>query len=369
MNDFMTSYQLIVIVILGLWLVPLLTAWVRYDLLPHSALVFVGIFSAPLILLDDILLAFELVNQVPFLLSLFSFSPVLIAMLCFLSVQKMVIKNPPSPVLHYAVTGLLVLAELPFLLVDNALKLQMKVGLVGQFASYWPYYTYHLLLAVAITAYAVMAVKLLKDYDDNLSEHTVDVAFYRFRVLTMMIAVLGAVGVTGALTVVLIGTDSMYVSRWQAVLSVMNSVALWMVMLVLVERRRFAPCPFEYEALKKKIPEERMQVVLEKAEQAIIKYKAYRKKGLLIQHLCDAADVEPVELAVSSHAILNRNFRAFVYHYRLEYAKLLLTRTDIKVSAVARRLGFDSEKYLSDIFIKYVESMNRSVDPDMELDD
>lgn len=365
----MTSYQLIIIVLLGLWLVPLLTAWVRYDLLPHSAMVFIGIFCAPLILTDDILIAFGMVNQLSFLLSLFSFTPVLIAMLCFLSVQKMVIKHPPNPLLHYAVIGLLILAELPFLLVDNELKLQMKVGLVGQIGAFWPYYIYHLMLAIAITAYAVMSVKLLKDYDENLSEHTVDVGFYRFRVLTMVIAVLGAVGVTGALTVILIATDSMYVSRWQAVLSVMNSVALWMVMLILVERRRFAPCPFEYAALKKKLSEERMQTVLEKAEQAIIKYKAYRKKGLLIQHLCDAADVEPVELAVSSHAILNRNFRAFVYHYRLEYAKLLLTRTDIKVSTVARRLGFDSEKYLSDIFIKYVESMNRSVDPDMEIDD
>ena len=365
----MTSYQLIVIVVSALWLVPLLTAWVRYDLFPHSTMAFVAILCAPLILTDDLLIAFGWAYQTTFLLSLFSFMPVLIAMLCFLSVQKMVKKISPSPNIHYAIIGLLALAELPFLLVDNQLKLQMKVGLVGQIAEYWPFYTYYLLLAIAITTYAVMSVKLLKDYDDNLSEHTVDVDFYRFRVLTSVFALLAAVGVTGALTVILIATDSLFVSRWQAVLSVMNSVVLWAVMLILVERRRFAPCPFEYSALKENLSEAHMQTVLEKAEKAIIKYKAYRKKGLLIQHLCDAASVEPAELAVSSHTLLNRNFRAFVYHYRLEYAKLLLTRTDIKVSTVARRLGFDSEKYLSDVFIKYVESMNRSVDSDMEIDD
>lgn len=365
----MTSYQLIVIAVSGLWLVPLLTAWVRYDLFPHSALVFIAIFCAPLILLDDALIAFGWVNKWVFLLSVFSFIPVLIAILCFLAVQKMVKKYPPSPFLHYAVIGLLALVELPFLLVDNQLKLQMTVGLVGQLAEYWPYYSYYLLLSIAITVYAVMSVKLLKDYDNHLSEHSVDVGFYRFRVLKLVLAILVAVGVTGALTVILIATDSIYVSRWQAVLSVMHSVSLWMVMLVLVERRRFAPCPFEYSALKNKIPEAHMQAVLEKVEKTIIRYKAYRKKGLLIQHLCDAADVEPSELAISSQVLLNRNFRAFVYHYRLEYAKLLLTRTDIKVSTVARRLGFDSDKYLSDIFIKYVESMNRSNDSDMDLDD
>lgn len=76
-----------------------------------------------------------------------------------------------------------------------------------------------------------------------------------------------------------------------------------------------------------------------------------------MRQLSNAAGIEPLELAIASRAILNRNFRAFVYHYRLEYAKLLLTRTDIKVSTVAKRLGFDSEKYLSDIFVKYIRNM------------
>jgi hypothetical protein len=34
-------------------------------------------------------------------------------------------------------------------------------------------------------------------------------------------------------------------------------------------------------------------------------------------------------------------------------------RTDAKVAAVAKRLGFNSEKFLSGIFVKYIEKMGK----------
>jgi YesN/AraC family two-component response regulator len=51
-----------------------------------------------------------------------------------------------------------------------------------------------------------------------------------------------------------------------------------------------------------------------------------------------------------------KNFRRFIFHYRLEYAKNVLLRSDAKLEAVAKRMGINSEKFLSEYFVKHLNS-------------
>ena len=90
----------------------------------------------------------------------------------------------------------------------------------------------------------------------------------------------------------------------------------------------------------------------------MIERKAYKIIGLRIQQFADAAQVESTNLAIASHVLLNRNFRAFVYHYRLEYAKKSAdaNRRQSNLSLLGR-LGFHSEHFLSEMFIEYIQVM------------
>lgn len=366
MNDLISTYQFAIVIALCVWVIPLVSAWVRYDILPHSLYAFICIFVAPVILLNDVLVAFEVVHLAPYLISAFWFAPTLVTILCFLSTQKMLLEKPGKPILHLLVAGLFIIAEIPFLLASSDAKIALVTEpVIGGFFEHWMFYSYHILSAIIIVVYSILAMQNIRQYELHLSEHVVDISFYRFGSLSITFAILSAIGMTGLITVLLVAFNLLPIEEWQTGLAVLYSLILCLVVMSSVEKRRYAPSPLDYKELaEQKYPDEFMQGILSKAEKAMIKHKAYRKKGLRLRQLCNAAEVEPLELAVASRALLNRNFRAFVYHYRLEYAKLLLTRTDIKVSTVAKRLGFDSEKYLSDIFVKYIRNMGQGVDPE-----
>ncbi|ALS99514.1 hypothetical protein AT746_15435 [Lacimicrobium alkaliphilum] len=128
--------------------------------------------------------------------------------------------------------------------------------------------------------------------------------------------------------------------------------------LILMEKRRYAPSPLDYARLSEPdYSEQQLHDALTRAENVMLKLKAYKKIGLRLKEFARAADVDPTLLAIATRTLLKRNFRAFVYHYRLEYAKKILMRSDVRVTDVARRLGFDSERFLSEIFVKYVHKM------------
>ena len=70
----------------------------------------------------------------------------------------------------------------------------------------------------------------------------------------------------------------------------------------------------------------------------------------------DEAGVDPTTLAIALHLELKKNFRGFVYQYRLDYAKNVLLRSDAKIAKVAKRLGLNSEKFLGDVLVKYLRN-------------
>ena len=199
---------------------------------------------------------------------------------------------------------------------------------------------------------------------------------YMFRqAIIGLMATLVGIGFTAIVLTTIVAFGFVEFSWWQTTIHFSYASVILLILVLLLERRRYSPLPLDLEKLSKRIGDENLlRDTLARAEKAMIDRKAYKVIGLRIQQLADAARVEPTNLAIASHVLLNRNFRAFVYHYRLEYAKKVLMRTDAKVSAVARRLGFQSERFLSDMFIKYIEAMganagNELADPIDNQDD
>lgn len=369
MDSLFNTYQLILVFLLIAWIVPVLGIWVRYDRLPHKTAAIIAIFLWPTTLLDEMLRGFHWWQAAPYLAGVFQFAPVLIATLLTLSVERLVIEQKPeNPLRNYIPTAVLFAGQIPFLLLPQSEKTTLLLTPPsGQLLTYWPYYVPYLFSGFVLLYMVARALERLGHYHQNLSDQVVDVNFYRFRALNS--AYIGMVVV--AFVVIAIATGATFgflpAGFWQTLINLLQSGGLLILLVLMLEKRRYAPAPFSQSELEEATyTDAYLRVTLQKAEQAIIHRKAYKHIGLRIRQLADAADVEPLALAVATRSILKRNFRAFIYHYRLEYAKKVLMRTDAKVSSVAKRLGFNSEKFLSTVFIKYIEMMGKEHSPKEE---
>jgi AraC-like DNA-binding protein len=354
--------QLIVVGMGLLWLVSLLAIWVRYDEFRHGALLLSAIVLWPTLIIESFIRAYGLQVQLAFLFGLFNFTPVFLITLLYYCVHKLVIEKALSSTMVYLVPALLIFcAQVPLLILPMDVKTQILLHPpVGNLPIFWPLYG---LFAVSGFMLLVMAIKieeLLANYQHHLSDHVVDINFYKFPVAISMFGALIVVAFFSIIFTALVAFDVVAMSYWQDIINLLQAAIMLVLLLILLARRRYAPSPLNYEGFDKHTySNEYLRDTLTKAEQAIIKSKAYKKIGLRLGQLAHAAKVEPQALAIATRTILNRNFRAFIYHYRLEYAKKVLMRTDAKVAAVAKRLGFNSEKFLSGIFVKYIEKMGK----------
>ena len=345
-----------------IWLAPLMAIWVRFDRMPHSKLMLAAVFCWPLLLLDEWIRAYSLEQSWLFLTGVFQFLPVLLTVWLVLSVRKLVSEKPiANPIKYYLPVVVMLAAQVPYLLLSFETKAQLFTQPpVGNVYSYWMYYIPYFFSAIAVLLLATQAAEWINEYHHTLSEQVVDIGFFRYQTLYSGLLVAVAIAFIEIALVLLAAFELLAPTFWQSAINIINAVMLFFLMLVLLEKRRYSPSPLDANELEeKKFSEEYLREVLQETEKAIIRHKAYKRIGLKLRQLADAAEVEPIALAIATRTILNRNFRAFIYHYRLEYAKKVLMRTDAKVSTVARRLGFNSEKYLSDMFIKYVQMMGR----------
>lgn len=362
MPNGLNPYHLIVVGLLALWLVPLIIIWVRFEKLPHATYMLISILLWPCLLVDEYLRAFGLWQSSTFLAGTFQFVPSVIIALMFLSFRQLLIEKPyKSAMLLFIPSVVVLLAQTPFLMLGLEQKQRMLMEPpAGDLLNNWMYLAPYMLSGFVLLIVATKIIELVQNYHNHLSDQVVDIDFYYFR---------GASGVfysqiTVALVTILLTTLAMFdgfeVPYWQSIINVTVAANFLFCLVVLVSNRRYSPSPIDPEKLEKhRYSDEFLRYTLKRAEQTIIDRKAYKHIGLRITQLAKVADVEPQALAIATRTILKRNFRAFIYHYRLEYAKKILMRTDTKVSAVAKRLGFNSEKFLSGMFIKYIQVMGK----------
>jgi len=198
----------------------------------------------------------------------------------------------------------------------------------------------------------------VKDYDYYLSEQVVDISQYELPPSMKLFGGLITISFGAILLVIVTALNLIQFGYWQGIVSLLHFAIFYVIVLVLLQRRYYSPNPLGPEDLEdNSYSEEQMRTILAKAEAAIIRNKLYKNVGLRLKTLAELADISPKDLAIASRRMLNRNFRAYMYHYRLEYAKKIILRSDVKISAIAKRLGFTSEKALSDMFVKYVHSL------------
>lgn len=358
----MNPYQLMLSLMLLSGLVLLLGIWVRFDRLRNAKYLFISIVLWPALLIDETLRGFGWWQDAIFLAGLFQFLPSLLVGLLIVSIHNLLISTPIEKEFKFYIPAvLMVVAQVPFLLLPEALKQQyLLTPPSGNIASNWPFLAPHLFSGFVLLVYSIKIVEMFNQYHQTLSDQVVDVQFYQFNALNTACSGLIFVSFVNILLATLATFDLFVFSFWQTAVNLLTACVFWFILFILLELRRVSPSPIDSDKLENhRFSEEYLRFVLTKTEQAIIKHKAYKKTGLRLSQLSKAAGVDPLSLAVATRVLLNRNFRAFIYHYRLEYAKRVLMRTDAKVSSVAKRLGFNSEKFLSDMFIKYIETMGR----------
>lgn len=343
-----------------LWLIPLALIWVRYDVMPHASQVLLAVMILPLIMVDETLRMSGGYEAFPFLIGVFQFVPVLMASLVYMAMHKMLNEKPLSKrYMHYGFSVLFFLGTVPFFILPESVRIDILLNpAVGDLSNNWPFYVYYMLNNFVVLVYALKIDDMVKNYEFHLSDQVVDITQYEMPTTMKLFSGLITISFGAIILVVVVGLDLIDFGFWQGTISLLQAAIFYVIILVLLQRRRYSPCPIDTEDLAdKSYTEEQMRITLAKAERAIIRNNLYKSIGLRLRTLADMADIEPKELAVATRSILNRNFRAYMYHYRLEYAKKIILRSDIKISAIAKRLGFTSEKVLSDMFVKYVQNM------------
>lgn len=343
-----------------LWLIPVVLIWVRYDNMPHASSVLFCTMVLPFVMLDEILRFSGSLESFPFLIGIFQFMPVLLAAKVYMSMHNMLLERPISNKwMHYLLVGLFFIAELPFLFLPDAVKIATFTSPpIGDILVNWPFYVFYMVSNFVVLVYALKIDDMLKDYQYYLSDQVVDIQHYEMPPTMKIFSGLISISFGVILLVIVTALGLIEFSYWQGVIALLHISIFYMLLLLMLQRRRYSPNPVQPEDLENKsFSEEEMRTILAKAENAIIRNKLYKSIGLRLRTLADLAGIEPRDLVIASRRMLNRNFRAYMYHYRLEYAKKIILRSDIKISAIARRLGFTSEKVLSDMFVKYVQNM------------
>lgn len=358
----LSQTQILLLAALALWLVPLLFIWLRCSRLPHAQELLIAILFLPTLLTDQLILSFDSQSRWAFLAGLFNGMPVIVAALLVLAVAKTVLEKGRYLVWPiWASVSLVVLLQIPFLLMPLEHKLQLlQQPLLGNLAAYWPLYAYLALCHFMVLFLAFNVEQKISDYQAHLSDQVVDVHFYRMSVAVKLFGGLIMLAFVSLVLTMLVAFDLLPFDHWREFIHLGYYFLFIALSMTLMESRRYSPSPLDYKQLSEPHHSEAyLQEVLHRAEKAMIHHKAYKIIGLRIKEFAELAEVNPSALAIATRKLLNRNFRAFVYHYRLEYAKNVLMRSDARVSAVAKRLGFDSEKFLSGVFVKYIEQMGK----------
>lgn len=356
----MNLYQLCLSGLMLLWLAAVVLVWVRFDKLKHGKYMLICTLLWPLILMDEWIKSSGMLMSLNFLIGMCQFVPALIAGLLALSVRKVTLeKRPSNGFLYYMPTLLIVAGQIPLLLMSASGKVEyLMTPPVGDFLANWPYLAPYLLSAFILLIFAVNSSESLGDYHHGLSDQVVDITWYQMDLLNKGFIGIMLIAFFSIAMIVMVTFAIVDSYHWQTLINMLQAAGLLFCILLLLEKKRYSPAPFTVEQLEQQtFSEDYLRQVLKQAETALIRHKAYKRIGLRIRQLADTAEVEPIALALATRTVLKRNFRAFIYHYRLEYAKKVLMRTDAKVSSVAKRLGFNSEKYLSNVFIKYIQMM------------
>lgn len=362
MDELSSWYRIGLILFSLAWLWPLLALWSRYDRVTSPHFTLLAVLTAAGMMLNLLLISLQDSLAVPQLNILaISVLPVLGMIAVFITSQRLLRLHQQIENVHYGVLLFFLAATFLWFWQVPLFEVFFHQSQVVDFVDN----AYTRLLAVLAAGvapvYLLWLLRLLDSYHRHLAEHVADVKRYQHNGLTAICQALFSLHLAILALTLIIWLQLLPFPNWYEYLCLLQGGSLYVLVLYLVAVRRVAPCPVDYQLLASAAEvappysEQELTSAIDTIEAALVASKAYRKRGVQLQPICRLADIS-AELAIL--AIKNsqkRNFRALIYHHRLQYAKLLLLKTDLKVSAVAERLGFNSERYLSDMFVTYIQ--------------
>ena len=362
MDELSNWYQVGLVLFSIAWLWPLLALWVRYDrvIAPHWTLL--ATLTAAGMMLNLLLTAMRETASVPQLNVLaIGVLPVLGMIAVFITSQRLLRLHPQIGKVHYGVLLFFIAATCLWLwqtpVFEVVARQSQAVHLVDN-----PYTRLLAVLAAGVApVYLFWLLRLLDSYHRHLAEHVAEVKRYQHNGLTAICQTLFSLHLAILAMTVIILLQLLPLPNWYEYLCLLHVSSLYLLVLYLVKVKRVAPCPVDHQLLANaaveapSYPKQELEHAVNTIESALIASKAYRKRGVQLQPICQLVGISAELAILAINNSQKRNFRTLIYHHRLQYAKLLLLNTDLKVSAVAERLGFNSERYLSDMFVTYIQ--------------
>jgi len=124
--------------------------------------------------------------------------------------------------------------------------------------------------------------------------------------------------------------------------------------IAVIRPQHTSPSPLDYHRLDDLKAEQCiMREALVKAEQTMTDAEAFKSPGLQLKAFAGQCHVDPTTLVIALRLLEKRDFRSFVYQYRLAYAKNELIGSDDSL-AQAKRLGVHSEQFLSGVMMNHM---------------
>lgn len=249
------------------------------------------------------------------------------------------------------------LLQMGVLLIPESEKQQwFMVAPTGDPLLLWPAYIAPLVAGFSVLLIGILITEHIQMYHRYLPAQSVDYKNLRMPRLAGVMGSLVGVAFMSILLVTAATFGFLTVPFWESFHHLMLGVALLIVLVSLTFVRRTSPSPLEYERLEqgKPTPYE-ISSIISKAQRYTLESKAHKQRFLTLHDFCQGAGLDPTALAQALQLTERKNFRRFIFHYRLEYAKNVLLKSDAKLAGVAKRMGITSEKFLSDYLVKHLQ--------------
>ncbi|WP_394224291.1 DNA mismatch repair protein [Alteromonas gracilis] len=354
------NYDYFLYALVGLYLLGVGRLFVRKMNLNSTRWLMAAFLCWPLFMLDEWL---RIANATE-MASIYGLSEVfaVIAMTCcYRAIKPMLFAQPTSRKRLWWPTVVTGFFQLSILLIPATEKQQWFVSSPhGDPLLLWPAYIASLLAGFSVLLIGILITEHIQMYHRHLPEQAVDIKKLKMPRLAGVMGSLVGVAFMSILLVTAATFGFFPVPFWEGFHHLMLGTAILVVLFSLTTIRTTSPSPLDYELLDKgKATPYEISSIISKAERYTIESKAYKTRYLTLSEFCKGADIDPTSLAIALQLTEKKNFRRFIFHYRLEYAKNVLLRSDVKLEAVAKRMGINSEKFLSDYLIKHLNNTPR----------
>lgn len=309
----------------------------------------------PLILVDEIIRAFDL--PLAAASSLLVFVPLLCLTLLYRSVKLLVIDNPrPSKPLLWVPVGIASLAQIPLWLVSASEKATwLQASPVGHPLENWALYLAYMVTGFGMLVMGIVITEMIQNYHRYLSCQVVDVREYKVRWLGGAMGISVGLGFCCVLLVTAGAFGFFNITFWQSLFNLLFAIAMLQTFIAVIRPQHTSPSPLDYHRLAElKAQQCVMREALVKAEQAMSSVEAYKKPGLQLKAFAQQCNADPTTMVIALRLLEKRDFRSFVYQYRLAYAKSELLSQDSQLAATAKRLGIHSEQFLSGAMMNHI---------------